>query len=168
MQLVQFDFVGQYRWCCSVILNTLTYLHHHCICDILNSGNPTECKHIRTPSHLRTHINLTVGTAEGRERSRTLKALATFHVSQPAACVKLLLPRCTFHTFLKNVCFFTWSREWIQCCIVCLTGFVQLFGDHSIRLLHLLVQFVLCPVISFSAVQLKIFFLPVSIYVYMG
>ena len=57
-----------------------------------------------------------------RERSRTLKALATFHVSQPATCVKLLHPRRTFHTFLKNVCFFTRSREWVQSCIVCVSA----------------------------------------------
>lgn len=37
----------------------------------------------------------------------------------------------------------------------------------SIRLFHL-VQFVLCPVISFSAVRLKVLVLPVSIYVFMG
>lgn len=52
----------------------------------LDSGkDPTECKHIESPppssSSEEKHISyLTAATAEGGKKSRTLKALAAFHV----------------------------------------------------------------------------------------
>lgn len=78
---------------------------------------------------------------------------------------KLLLPRCTFHTFLKNVCFlFTRSRKRMNPKLHCVSQ--QLSADSGegggghLSLFYL-VQY-LCPVISFL---LKFLLFPVSIYV---
>lgn len=103
---------------------------------------------------------------KGGERSRTLKAQATSHVEQTGTCVMLLLPRCTFHTFLKNVClfFFTRSREWIQSCIVFPSSIVQ-----TLRVTIL--SCAMCSLHShqfFYAAQLKLLPFPVSIYVFIG
>lgn len=153
-----------------VILNTLTYLHHHCICDSLklNSGNPTECKHIRSPSHLRTHINLTVGTAKGKREEPHLKSPGNFSCLATSRMCQTSPP--TLHiSHIPQECLLFYQVERMNPVLRCVSHrLCAAFGDHSIRQFHLLVQFVLCLVISFSAVQLKIFLLPVSIYVYMG
>lgn len=97
---------------------------------------------------------------KGAERSRTLKALATPHVSQTATCVKPLLPRCTFHTFLENVCFFSpffskpgqenESKSWI----VFLTPFVCRLRS-LLRLFHLVKSsvFLLIPLVLCSPAE---------------
>lgn len=81
------------------------------------------------------------------------------HVYKTATCVTFLLPCCTFHTFLLNVCFLTRSREWSLWCIACGSFFLEL------KYFYL---FIFCNSLfaqsSVFRVRLKISPLPMSIY----
>lgn len=94
-----------------------------------------------------------------------LKSTGNFSCLANSHMCKLLLPRCTFHTFLKNVCFlFTRSRKRMNPKLHCVSQ--QLSADSGkgggghFGLFHLVQR--LCPVISFL---LKFLLFPVSIYV---
>lgn len=102
---------------------------------------------------------------KGGERSRTLKAQATSHVEQTGTCVMLLLPRCTFHTFLKNVCLFFNQVKRMNPKLHCVSQ--QHCADFEVD------YFILCNVFFaqssvFYAAQLKLLPFPVSIYVFIG
>lgn len=75
---------------------------------------------------------------------------------------KLLLPRCTFHTFLQNVCFlFTRSRKRMNPKLHCVPQ--QLLGGGGGGGCHLSLFYLVqcpCPVISFL---LKFLLFPVSV-----
>lgn len=75
---------------------------------------------------------------------------------------KLLLPRCTFHTFLKNVCFlFTRSRKRMKPKLHCVSAFCRQWGRG---LLESVSSCAMCSVPS-QLFLLKFLLFPVSIYV---
>lgn len=114
---------------------------------------------------------------KGGERSRTLKALATPQVSQTATCVEALLPRCTFHTFLKNVCFYFFLNQVKRMNPKpnCVSHMLFVCTRRSSSGLFFYILCCLCSHLYFfiyffflNAVQLKHLLFPASFYVFVG
>lgn len=121
-----------------------------------------------TSLHIWEHISAWQPWLQRVERGAApWKPWQLFMSSKQAHVSNLSSHAAHFTHSTRMFAFFTRSQELIQHCIVCLAGFVQLLKINSIRLFHL-VQFCLCPVISFRAVRLKVLLLPASIYVLMG
>lgn len=143
------------------------YVHHHfiCISHRLNSGNRMQiyivpftsentyqfdsrnCKGWREQPHLVSPGNFS--------------CLANSHMCQTS-------PPTQHISHIPKECLLFYQVKRMNPVLHCVSQRLwAAFGDHSVTLFHL-VQFILCPVISFSAVRLKVLLLPVSIYVFMG
>lgn len=98
---------------------------------------------------------------KGKERSRTLKALANSHVSQTATCVSFSSHAAHFTHSSRMFAFFLpgQEKEWNQSCIVCLLSADS--GEGGFKSVS---SCAMCSVPS-QLFLLKFLLFPVSIYV---